>query len=419
MARLHPLNSLYMFKSFFPNPRLFFWSAALWSLFAVLFWFFVARDAGHVIGLPNPPGDAEPVIGFTVFLTAPYIWFYLYYLTVVLIFAGVWWKLSPHPWFRWSVLGSALVVFLTYTSVEIDVAINAWYGPFYDLIAKACTTPKSVTPSELYLGLLAFAGLVAVWAPIGAFTSFFVRHYVFRWREAMHNFYAENWDRLSHIEGASQRVQDDTMQFARGMQNQGVSILNAVLTLIAFLPILYGYSQHITELPLIGYVPQALVWASIAWAIFGTGFLALLGIKLPGLEFNNQRVEAALRKELVLGEDDKTRASLPSITTLFTDVRKNYFRLFKNYFLFDFGKSVYLNADVVYSVILLIPSIAAGTISFGLFTQISNAFDRVRGAVQVLVSDWDSIVRLISIYKRLRAFEATLDAGVLPSTKAG
>jgi peptide/bleomycin uptake transporter len=407
-----------MFKSFFPNPRLFFATAIAWSLAVILFWFFVAKDSGYLFGLPNPPDDAEPIIGFQVFVTKPFIWFYLYYLATVLIFALVWWRLSPHPWFAWSVLGSAFIVFLTYSSVEIDVAINAWYGPFYDLISKACTTPGTVTASELYLGLLSFAGLVAVWAPIGAFTSFFIRHYVFRWRAAMHQFYAENWDRLRHIEGASQRVQDDTMQFARGMQNEGVSLLNAVLTLIAFLPILYSYSTHITELPIVGKVSQALVWASIAWAIFGTTFLALLGIKLPGLEFKNQRVEAALRKELVHGEDDVTRATLPSLGSLFSDIRRNYFNLYRNYFVFDFGKSVYLNADVVYSIVLLIPSIASGAISFGLFTQISNAFDRVRGAVQVLVGDWDSIVRLISIYKRLRAFEATLEGQPLPTLEA-
>jgi peptide/bleomycin uptake transporter len=38
----------------------------------------------------------------------------------------------------------------------------------------------------------------------------------------------------------------------------------------------------------------------------GTGLLAV-GIKLPGLEFKNQRVEAAYRKELVYGEDDEPR----------------------------------------------------------------------------------------------------------------
>ena len=56
-----------------------------------------------------------------------------------------------------------------------------------------------------------------------------------------------------------------------------------------------------------------LVVAALLWSAFGTAFLALVGIKLPGLEFRNQRVEAAYRKELVYGEDDADRADPPTV----------------------------------------------------------------------------------------------------------
>ena len=397
-----------MFSSFFPSPKTFFLSVAAWGLFGILFWFFYAKNAGHFIGLENPAADAPPIIGAQVFVSKPFLWFYVYYAALVGIFAGIWWQLSKHPWFMWSVLGSAVIIFLTYFMVEMNVAINAWYGPFYDLLNQALTKKGSVKLGDLYSSLMIFTYLVCVFVVLYSFLRFFVRHYIFRWREAMHHFYSENWPKLRHLEGASQRVQDDTMQFARGMENQGTSILDAVMTLIAFLPILYGYSVHITELPLVGPVPQALVWASLVWAVFGTAFLSLLGIKLPGLEFRNQRVEAALRKELVYGEDSPTRADLPTLKTLFLDVKKNYFRLYWNNLYFDVGRRIYANADTVYSLILLFPSIVAGTMTLGLFQQISNAFDQVRSSVQVLINDWDSIVKLISIYKRLRAFEATL-----------
>lgn len=403
-----------MFVSFFPRPKLFFISAALWSLFAVLFWFFFAKNAGHYIGLPNPADGAEPIIGAQVFLSLPFIWFYLYYAAIVGIFSAVWWSIDKHPWFRWSVLGTALIIFLTYFSVEMSVAVNAWYGPFYDLLNAALTKSRVVAVGELYSSLFIFAGLAAATILIYAFMTFFFRHYIFRWRDAMHHFYASHWPELRSVEGASQRVQDDTMQFSRGMENEGTSILQAIMTLIAFLPILYGYSKHITELPIVGVIPNALVWASIVWAVFGTGFIALIGSKLPGLEFRNQRVEAALRKELVLGEDNETRADAPTLAMLFTDVRKNYFKLYFNYLYFDVGKRIYGNADTVYSLILLFPSIVAGTMTLGLFNQISNAFDKVRGAFQTLVDDWADVVRLISIYKRLRAFEATLDGKEMP-----
>jgi peptide/bleomycin uptake transporter len=40
--------------------------------------------------------------------------------------------------------------------------------------------------------------------------------------------------------------------------------------------------------------------------------------------------------------------------------------------------------------------------------QIIRAFGRVEGSFQYLVNSWATIVSLISIYKRLRAFEALM-----------
>ena len=411
----HPTKAQKMFKSFFPNPKLFFTSAALWSLFCVLLWFFAAKDWGQFLGLENPAADAPPVIGPLVFISKPFLWFYIYYAIIVGLFAAVWWKLSPHPWFAWSVLGTAFIIFYTYFNVQLSVAINAWYGPFYDLLNEALTKSRKVEIGELYSSLLTFAGLATVFVFVVSTVRFFIRHYIFRWRRAMHEFYMSHWQKLRNIEGASQRVQEDTMQFARGMEIQGVSFVSAAMTLIAFLPILYGYSVHITELPLVGVVPQPLVWASIFWALFGTVFVYFIGVKLPGLEFKNQRVEAALRKELVYGEDEAARADEFTVSGLFESLKQNYYRLYKNYIYFDLGRNVYVNADTVYSLILLFPSIVAGTMTLGLFQQISNAFDKVRESIQVLFNDWDDIIKLISIYKRLRAFEATLYGEALPT----
>jgi peptide/bleomycin uptake transporter len=398
-----------MFKSFFPNPKPFFWSAAVWSLFCVLLWFFFAKNWGQYIGLPNPAVESSPIIGATVFISKPFLWFYLYYAAIVGIFAACWWKVHPHPWFRWSVLGTALIIFYTYFYVQLNVAINSWYGPFYDLLNEALTKSRKVDVGELYSSLMSFVSLATVFVIVVSTMGFFIRHFIFRWRRAMHEYFMSHWQQLRGVEGASQRVQDDTMLFARAMRVQGVSLVQAVMTLIAFLPILYGYSKYITELPIVGAIPQALVWASIFWAVLGTVFVYFIGIKLPGLEFKNQRAEAALRKELVYGEDTETRADDFTVRGIFEDLKANYYRLYKNYIYFDLGRNTYSNADTVYSLVLLFPSIVAGTMTLGLFQQINNAFDKVRESFQVFFGDWDDIIKLISIYKRLRAFEATLD----------
>ncbi|MGH6906581.1 MAG: peptide antibiotic transporter SbmA [Aestuariivirga sp.] len=404
-----------MFISFFPAPRAFFWSAALWTLFAVLFWFFVARDLGAAIGLENPPADAPKIIGVSVFWSKPFLWFYIYYTLMGGIFAAVWSRLAPHPWFNWSVLGSALIVFTTYFQVQVSVAINDWYGPFYDLIQAALSKSAPVAIGQFYTELLNFAGIAFVAVLVGVLTRFFVSHYIFRWRTAMNNYYMANWGELRHVEGASQRVQDDTMRFSSTMEGLGVSLIGSVMTLIAFLPVLLRLSSNVTELPFIGQVPYALVVVAILWSLFGTMFLAFIGIKLPGLEFRNQRVEAAYRKELVYGEDHADRAQPPAVTELFAAVRANYFRLYFNYMYFNIGRIFYLQTDNIFPYIVLAPTIVAGKITLGALNQILNAFEQVRSSFQYLVNSWTTIVELISIYKRLRAFEATIHGEPLPA----
>ena len=261
---------------------------------------------------------------------------------------------------------------------------------------------------QFYEGLSGFLKLALVSVMVGMLTRFFASHYIFRWRTAMNDYYVANWQRLRRIEGASQRVQEDTMRFSSTMEDLGVSLVESVMTLIAFLPVLMQYSNTVTELPIFGTVPHALVIATIAWSAFGTGFLALLGIKLPGLNFRNQRVEAAYRKELVFGEDHADRAQPPTLKELFKAVRQNYFRLYLHYTYFNIGRIFYLQIDNVFGFFVLIPSIVAGKITLGLMNQILNAFSQVSSSFQYLVNSWTTIVELQSIYRRLRAFEATI-----------
>jgi peptide/bleomycin uptake transporter len=231
----------------------------------------------------------------------------------------------------------------------------------------------------------------------------------------MNDFYVANWPRLRTIEGASQRVQEDTMRFASTMESLGVNLISAVLTLLAFLPVLVRLSGNVTELPLFGSIAYPLVFAAVTWSILGTGVLALIGIRLPKIEFLNQRVEAAYRKELVLGEDDPARASPPTLSALFSDIRSNYFRLYLNFMYFNIGRIVYLQTDVIFPYVLLAPTIIAGKITLGAMNQILNAFTQVRTSFQYLVNSWSTIVELISIYQRLRGFEARIHGEPLPT----
>jgi len=404
-----------VFVSFFPRPKLFFWSALVWSLLAVLGWYEGGERLGAIFGLPPLAQDAAPIIGASLFWSAQFLWFYIYFAVATFAFYLFWAWFSPHPWQRWSILGSALILFTTYFGVQVSVSVNAWYGPFYDLVQKALTSPGAVSASDFYWGMVTFAEIAFIGVTVGVLSLFFVSHYIFRWRSAMNEYYVSHWPKLRSIEGAAQRVQEDTMRFSTTLEQLGVSLVKSVMTLIAFLPVLFSFSEKVSELPVVGMVPHALVVAAIFWAAFGTGFLALVGIKLPGLEFNNQRVEAAYRKELVYGEDHADRAEPITLGELFRNVRHNYFRLYFHYVYFNVARIFYIQADNIFPTLILVPSIVAGKLTLGLMNQITNVFSQVQGSFQYLVNSWTTIIELLSIYKRLRAFEAVIRDEPLPS----
>jgi len=407
-----------MFASFFPSPKAFFLSAIAWFFITLAIWYgFASGLAAHLSlmreALPTVEGQRPP------FLNPDKVWVYQYIVIVTVIFCVYWFFRERNKWYWWSVVGSAIILLVTYFQVQLSVWLNNWYGDFYDLIQLALSEPgvSNVTLAEFYGELLTALYILVPNIIILVMFAFYTSHYVFRWRTAMNEYYMSHWGSLRNVEGAAQRVQEDTMRFAAIMEGLGSAFISAIMTLIAFLPLLWTLSAEVTELPLIGAIDGSMVFLALLSAAFGTVLLAAVGYRLPGLEFNNQKVEAAYRKELVYGEDDEGRAEPKNISNLFGDVRKNYFKLYFNYLYFNVFRYAYLQGANFIPLIALGPTFVAGAITFGLFQQISNAFNRVENSFQFLVNSWTTIVELMSIYKRLKAFESRIDTVQLDLSK--
>ena len=319
---------------------------------------------------------------------------------------------STKSWFPWSIAGSLFILISTWYQVQLDVKINQWFGEFYDALQKALTTPGSVTEVEFIAYLFTFAKIAGLWILIAIITGFFTSHWVFRWRTSMADYYHQQWLKARLTEGASQRVQEDTLKFARIMEGLGTGLLDSLMTLAAFTPILWELSKQINVLPWIGEVNHALVWVAIISAIGGTILLAIVGIKLPGIEYDIQKEEAAYRKELVLGEEDPIRAAPPTIGQLYNRVRGIHFRSYFNYLYFNAVKWSYFQGMVIVPYIALAPTIVTGAITLGFVQQIIRAFGRVEGSLQYLVKSWSTIVEFISVWKRLNEFESKLNAKI-------
>ncbi|CAK0798594.1 unnamed protein product [Prorocentrum cordatum] len=311
-------------------------------------------------------------------------------------------------WLVWSWPGAAIILGTVWCQVQLDVIVNAWFGSFFDLLQKALEKPGNVTADEFYASLWNVSQINFVSMFLSTTVGFFTKHWLFRWRQALNDGsadYVRCWYQNRHIEGASQRVQEDTARFAALIDNLGVALISSLLTLMAFMPILIDLSKLITIFPLVGEVHNGLVYLTIIWAVFGTVMIALVGVKLPGLKVQNELVEAAYRKELVLGEDRAERADMQVCDSLFDGIRTINFRIYLNYTYFDAAKWCYLHFGGFIPYLALGPTIVAAGFTYGQMQQITHAFGKVEGSFQFLVRSWSTIVDLISVHTRLTAFE--------------
>ena len=311
-------------------------------------------------------------------------------------------------WFLWSWLGSLVILSSLWVQVKIDVKINEWFGKFYDMIQKALAKPNAITIGEYWESLFSFISLAGLYVAVYVVVSFFTAHYLFRWRAAMVEWYHSVYDKASKIEGAAQRVQEDTIKFSRIMESLGTSLIESMMVLFQFIPILLGLSVGI-PIYFFGDWQYGLVTGALIWTLGGTIFLIALGwiLRLVGVEYDLQKKEAAYRKLLVIAEDDGSIRP-KKIEELFYDVRSIHFLSYIRYLYFNIGRMAYLQANVLSAYVFLAPAIVAGVVTLGVMQQIIRAFGRVEGSMQYLLRAWPTIIELASVYKRLREFEARI-----------
>src|SRR6056300_574010 len=268
-------------------------------------------------------------------------------------------------WYLWSWLGSIIILSSLWIQVKIDVKINEWFGQFYDMIQKALGAPNAITIEEYWSSLLSFISLAAMYVGVAVVVGYFTSHYLFRWRTAMVEWYHSVYDKARKIEGAAQRVQEDTIKFSRIMESLGTSLIEALI------------------------------------------ILGLI-LRLVGVEYDLQKKEAAYRKILVIAEDDGTIRP-KTIEELFNGVREIHFLSYLRYLYFNIGRIAYLQANVLSAYVFLAPAIVAGAVTLGVMQQIIRAFGRVEGSMQYILKAWPTIIELASVYKRLREFESKIN----------
>ena len=311
-------------------------------------------------------------------------------------------------WALWAYGGSLAILLTLWYQVQLDVQINEWFGSFYDMIQQALKGEGDITLTQYFGELATFGKIAAIYIAVALSVSFFTQHWLFRWRTSMVATYHDLFHKARGIEGASQRVQEDTVKFSRIMEGLGVSFVESIMVLVAFFPILMGLSSGIV-VSFFGEWPYGLVASAIIWSAGITIILLVVGqlLRLVNIEYDIQAKEAAYRKVLVLAEDDGS-VRPKTLNEVFDSVRKVHYTNYARYAVFNVARLSCLQANVLVGYVVLAPAIVSGAITLGVMQQILRAFGRVEGSMMYLFKSWSTIIELLSVYKRLREFESEI-----------
>jgi peptide/bleomycin uptake transporter len=300
----------------------------------------------------------------------------------------------------WGVL--ALLIAMTVGQVYLSVLINDWYGNFYNAV-------QTLNAKAFWHAFIPFSYLAAGAVLLPTFATYIAQHYTFKWREALTFAYLPLWEASDdRVEGSSQRIQEDIMRFAQMTYRLGLGFLRAIMTLIAFVPILWHLGEKLYIFNHFS-VPGMLVWMAVISSLGGMLVSVWVGRKLPRLEYNNQKTEAAFRKSLVYGEDQRLAVDKDLLKAQFYDLKTNYLALFNQFKYFNLWGNTYFQIAIVIPYLMGGQAFLAGVILLGGLRQIANAFEMVHNSFSYFINNWTDMMDLQSVILRLREFQKAIN----------
>ena len=205
------------------------------------------------------------------------------------------------------------------------------------------------------------------------------------------------------IDNPDQRIAEDIKSFTSTSLTLLLSILDAVITLVSFVGVLWAISSSLS-LVLVGY------------AIFGTVVTVLLGRRLIGLNYTQLQREADFRYGLVHLRDNAESIAFyggesqefESVGQRFSYAIRNYHALIgwqRNLDFFTTGHTYFVR---ILPYLVVAPLYLAGETDFGTITQASIAFSQIFGALTVIINQFDLLTAFAAGVNRIAAFDETL-----------
>lgn len=201
----------------------------------------------------------------------------------------------------WAWAGLLSIVLHALFRAWVKYLLNEWYSEFYDLGGSASEVGSGdalaleAGASEVRSLLRKFALICLPQLIVHPVFKLVTNRWILSWRLVLVESYLRRWRADGTVENGAQRVHEDSQRFARGLQTFCVVVLDSVLTLVVFSPLLVRIGAEVQ--PQAQALPSAwLLLLCAAVSVCGLGGSVLFGWSLVQLEVENQRVEADLRR---------------------------------------------------------------------------------------------------------------------------
>lgn len=334
------------------------------------------------------------------------------------IFRSYW--SSEHKWRARGLLG--VVIALNFINVYLLVKLNNWYNDFYNALQQY--------QADSFWPLIGeFTGLAFLYIVIAVYAIYLQQMVQINWRSWLTERYLTSWLKnqvyyrlqvlKSDTDNPDQRISEDINQFVSLTLSLLIGMLKQLTTLFAFGVVLWNLSGAFTvpigshEFVIYGYM----FWFSLIYSVAGTFCAHLVGRKLIGLNFDQQRFEADFRFNMMRVRENSESiafyrgegAENIGFKSRFSKVIGNFWQLMRQTKLLNFYVNGYAQLAIIVPIIMAAPQYFAGAMALGGLMQTISAFGRVQDALSYFVSSYDTIAQLAAVVRRLAGFTAHIE----------
>jgi putative ATP-binding cassette transporter len=252
------------------------------------------------------------------------------------------------------------------------------------------------------------------------------RDYLQRWLSG-HVFYQLELQSKNGTDNPDQRIQEDVQQFTADTVGLSMGLLDATVTLLSFVGILWSLSGGFSfDIGGSTYnIPGFMVWMALTYALCGSLIGHWIGRSMASLNFAQQRLEADFRHHLMRVREYSEAIALDrggvverqSLQQRFAQVLDNFMRLLRVQKRYTWFNSGYGQAAVVFPMLVASPRYFSGAIQLGELMQISSAFGQVQESLSWFISNYSRLASWQATTLRLTSFQDQMLA-VTEATRA-